>query len=706
MNINSNELLLLKKIRFAGEGGNADKSNGVTTTTLTTEPEQTQTAMNKLMFQGLKNVVSDPKLAQEIDAFKNTEVQPKEDGTEKEYVAPYKSNLAFQGKAGKVKTYLTAAMMALAPLAASNLMTSCVNVEQYAEIDASMFASMISELQALRQEIADSNKQMAERLDKIIKMFTDFMEMYKQNSLDEAKFRAIVLANQDILISIMRENGKTEQESKEAIEKILAEVMSGNKTVQQGIEDLKNLLTDIKGLLGQIISDLKEYADRASEERQNLIDTNKKGFEELIQRGDITNETLKNMQAQNDSIIVLSNKQIEAQEDIKAAIEKANMDSNANFETVVKTLNVNKNELISAMMRLGYTQAQIIRMSAGDIIKAIDKNTEVTKQGNALLLRITKQLMILPKLLQQGMITNIQLNNFYKLYQEATADGAEFNAELLAKLEDLAKQLENIQMTLDQILDKLGEHYGSDPEVLDYLKEINNNLKDNNDKTDSTNEVLNKLYELVEKNGTNADALGKQILNYIAAFGFETNQNFKKVLAAINTGNQGSGDIKALLEKVLANQDKNTKAIIDAIGNLEVNGGGSVDLSSLERMVAELLAQAKKNGNILSDINAKQDVLNATTKSILDNLEKEFGKNDIRYENINNILNVISNKVNGKDDQELLDKLDKVLAKMDEIKDAIKNHKVEVDITGKITCECNCGNHEGILKDLEDILGE
>ena len=70
------------------------------------------------------------------------------------------------------------------------------------------------------------------------------------------------------------------------------------------------------------------------------------------------------------------------------------------------------------------------------------------------------------------------------------------------------------------------------------------------------------------------------------------------------------------------------------------------------------------------------------------------------------MLTVIANKAGGKgDDAALLEKLDKILQKLDEIKDAIKNHKVEVDVTGKVTCECNCGkNHEGILGDLNDIL--
>ena len=57
------------------------------------------------------------------------------------------------------------------------------------------------------------------------------------------------------------------------------------------------------------------------------------------------------------------------------------------------------------------------------------------------------------------------------------------------------------------------------------------------------------------------------------------------------------------------------------------------------------------------------------------------------------------------DDAKLLDKLDKILAKLDDILAAIKDHKVQIDVTGKVTCECNCGkNHEGILGDIDDIL--
>ena len=224
--------------------------------------------------------------------------------------------------------------------------------------------------------------------------------------------------------------------------------------------------------------------------------------------------------------------------------------------------------------------------------------------------------------------------------------------------------------------------------------------------------MVANLNTLVKNHDDKSEKLGNNILNYLGAIGFDMNKNFTAILGAINTGNNGTSELKSLLEKVLAKQDQNMntvntncKAIIEAMGNIKVNNNGKVDLSSLEKMMSELLAQSKKNGNILSSINGKTDVLNATTKSILDVLEKETGKNDVRYTNIANLLKALGNKIDGKDDKDMLDRLDKVLAKMDEIKDAIKNHKVTVDVTGKIECKCNCGqNHEGILKDLDDIL--
>lgn len=661
MNINSNELLILKKIKFAAEPTEENNTNVAlklrdnenqnpeATTSLSETPETTQASMNKLMFQGLKNVVSDPQLAQETGALNNVETQPKEDETAKEYVAPFKSNLAFQGGAGKIKSFATAALMGLATLGATSSLTSCIDVDQHAELDASIFASMISELQMLRQEISESNKQMAERFDKVIKMFTDFMDMYKQDQLNANTFRNKVLANQDILIGIMRDNGKTEQEAKEAIEKVLAEVISGNKTVAEGIEELKNLLTDIKVSLSTLIKNLEEYAQQASTERQKLIATNEKGFEELIQRGDITNETLKNMQAQNDSMIVLSNKQIEAQEDIKEAIEKANLDSNANFETVIKTLNLNKNDVIRAMMRLGYTMAEIEKMTAGQITAAIDRNTEITKQGNALLARITGQLMILPQLYKENKITNAQLREFMKLYQEATAKGDEFNEEMLAKLDELAAKLDGIQGTLNDMNQTLKNLYSSFNSYYDDYK--------------ADHKQINKALEQIIRDQKFNNAI---LLNMSKRL-----KNMDKNLEGIKANTD------SLL--VIAKDDTKHKELVDAIKNIKVDGGVSADID-YERFEAMFEALGLKIDQVAEMSQA--ELIKAINDFKKDVIEKE--------EENNKILQQIYDKINGIDWEN--PDYSTQLAKIIEL---IENFK----------CNCDCGgSNEGIIGDLNEIL--
>ena len=274
------------------------------------------------------------------------------------------------------------------------------------------------------------------------------------------------------------------------------------------------------------------------------------------------------------------------------------------------------------------------------------------------------------------------------------------------KLAAMLKLLGDIKTILQGVADDLKAHFKNDAKINQYLETIIKNQEGQKEEQTKTNEVLQQIYTLVEKLGTKGDALGKEILNYIAAVGFEMNRNFTAVLEAINKGVAGADSLRDLLEKVLEKQDKNTKAIIEAIGNIKIDAG-NIDLDSIKEMLAELLKQSQKNGDILSNIDAKTDVIATTTKSILDALNKEFGKNDERYKNINNLLTIIANKYDGKgDDAKLLEKLDKILQELNEIKDAIKNHKVEIKLDPiEVECKCNCGkNHEGILGDLNDIL--
>ena len=855
MNINANELLLLnKKVRFGEEAGKPAQTQIIEQPT--TQETTPQAGMNALMFQGMNNVVSNPQLANHLNVMKEEvaqDEQPKLNNGQDE-VAPLKTNVAFQGKASRFKNIAMSALMGLMTLGAASTLQSCqpdVNVEQNVDIDMTAITELIAQLQALMQQMKEQQEITNSELQKMNAYLLQLMQEVQNGNINQEQFYQKMYAymiqneaNQEIIIQQLVNNGKSQEDANKLIQDLIAKVDAGIISTQQALETIQNLLGDIKGLLGQVISSLT----KAENDRAELIDIAR----DIRDNTNTSNTKLDELISQGKTLIESNNTANAKLDEIKSSIEKANLDSNANFETVVKTLNMNKNQLIGVMLKLGYTQAQIQKMTAAQIIAAINKNTQATKVNNATLNQI---------------LAEVKAGNI--------------SAEEASK--KIINLLEQIQKSLTEVIAGLNEHYKNDANIAIYLQKIQTLLQKNNDKTDSTNEILNNVYNLVEKNGNKADAMGKEILNYIAAVGFEMNRNFSKlieevqsgqvklddvttllndinanikkngedgkklgneilnylgavgfemnrnftavlnainngtaklsdieklvanlntlvekhnedgkklgneilnylgavgfemnrnftavlnainkgtaklgdieklvanlntlvknhdekseklgnnilnylgaigfdmnknftaILGAINTGNNGTSELKSLLEKVLAKQDQNMntvnancKAIIEAMGNIKVNNNGKVDLSSLEKMMSELLAQSKKNGNILSSINGKTDVLNATTKSILDVLEKETGKNDVRYTNIANLLKALGNKIDGKDDKDMLDRLDKVLAKMDEIKDAIKNHKVTVDVTGKIECKCNCGqNHEGILKDLDDIL--
>ena len=287
-------------------------------------------------------------------------------------------------------------------------------------------------------------------------------------------------------------------------------------------------------------------------------------------------------------------------------------------------------------------------------------------------------------------------------------------AAILAVLGDIKSIGNEINGKLDKIINKFENAFPDNKDIKAALEKIEKYLEQNNAKTDVTNKLLEKLLnksqtgglsqedlqkilDAIAKNGDKIDTTNKLLEKY----GTETTVKMTEILDAIKNikGGNGTGaDLEALLDKVLAKMDANTAKIIDAIGNIKVTGG-KVDLGSVEAMLKELIELTKKNGNTLDNIDAKMDVVNVTTKAILDKL----GNVD---QNVQNILDFIKKNAGSYDDSKLLEKLDKIMDKLDDILAAIKDHKVTVDVTGKVTCECKCGqNHEGILGDLDDILG-
>ena len=727
MNINSKELLLLnKKIRFAGETGKPS------TEVVVPAPETNvpQSGMNALMFQGLNNVVSDPQLAGELKVLRETSTEKSEDkAAANEYVAPYKSNLAFQGKASKFKSIALAALMGLATLGATSSLTSCTDEAPFESttnitinIDLAEIQALFQQMQAMWEKMLEQQQITNEQLQQNNEFLKKLMEMYQQGMADanafyEQMYNFIMssTANQEIIIDLITQNGISQEEANSILQEILAEVKAGNLSAAEAMEKIMDMLGDIKGLLAQAIENFNKFYEEMLAKQDELIETNKQGFEELINQGNITNATLEEMKAQNDSLIVLSNKQIEAQNEIKEAIEKANLDSNANFDKVVETLNVNKNELIEALEKLGYSQEEIIKMTASQIINAIDNNTAVTEGTNNLLTIITEQLTdILPKLLEQGKITNEQLNDLKQQMQDLMNEVQNGNIsadEFYNKaFEYMAGSAANQQVIIAQLV----ENGKTQQEANNLIKQLISDVQSGNKTAEAAfNEIKELLGNIDETLGEISQVLKDLLSDFDSFYNDYKNDKDKEfhlldqliqngklqtsILQSmnntINSMSENITGIKTNTDKLLeiAQDDTKFNELIEAIKNIQAGGSADIDYQRLEdmfkmmgltitdaiNMSSSQLEQAIKDfQNTYVNVEQKQIEELQTIQSKIDDLQMFLSNNDNNQEIIDAINNITVAIGNGNEDvtnelKNLTEQLNKLQQAIDAIYKAI-----------------------------------
>ena len=718
MNINATELLLLnKKLKF-GEGAGVNNkeveegTNPVSNPNVTLpvpEENKPQTGLNALVFQGLKNVVDNPDLATtagtNLAFMKETAPGTTGEKAANEYVAPYKSNIAFQG--GKFKSLALGAMMALATLGGVSSLTSCdpYEINQSVEVDMSAIMDMVNQLTSILNEMKEqqqiTNDQMAQMNQYMLQLIQLVQDgQMTANEFYQQMFNYMIVnqTNQEIIIEQLIQNGKTQEEANALIQQLINDVNAGRISAEEAWKTIQELLGDIKGILQQALSDFNKFYQDYMTKQDELIETNKQGFEELISQGNITNETLQKMTEQNDSLISLSNKASEERQAIKEAIEQANLDSNANFETVVSTLNMNKTDIINAMMKMGYTQIQVEKMNAAQIIKAIEKNTQATEVSNQMLSGITKFVSILPGIYQNGQITNAQLNQtnqlltkvmnyvkvlpemyandkitqsqleeFYKLYQEALESDGEFNAQTLAKLEELVSKLESIEGTLENISQKL---------------------------TDMINDFKAFRDQYTDDKKKEFEMLGSIVVdNKIQTAQLALIQEKQKDMAESLEGIKANTD--TLL--VIAKDDTKHKELIDAIKDIQAGGSSDIDYQRLEDMFklmgmtiadainmssSELQAKIEEFQKTYIETEQKQLEEMQTINAKLDDLSIFAG---LSKDEIVNAINDVTNAVNnGNTDitneiKNLQEQLDKLQAAVDAMYKAIGEQSQKVN---------------------------
>lgn len=485
------------------------------------------------------------------------------------------------------------------------------------------------------------------------------------------------------------------------------------------------------------------------EQKNELYEAFLEGHEAILQRLDKLDLSIETYGPAIVDLIVANNeylKQISEDLKLNGKQNKEIIEILADINSTVQTIE----SLVEATNENIYVNGQNVNAKLEEILNAI-KNGQNTSME-----QINKYAQELKDLLKEVITNqkdNIELNEESNTTLDAILNklnNMDFGSgegisndqfkqllEILQSIESIGKDINN---KLDEIIGKFDTAFPDNSKIEAALDDIKQYIKENNDKTDVTNnlltqllnkyqnggiseEMLQKLLDAISKNGDKIDETNqllakmqnqdaefqKNVLEALDKLGVNVSSQLNKILTAINNVSGGNSEnLEALLNKVLEKMDSNTAAIIEAISNIKIEGGGSggnVDLSSLEKMMSELIELTKNNNKVLTNIDAKIDLLNVTADAILSKLDESNKDHKV----IIDILNAIKdNNCKGYDDTQLLKILDLITGKLDDILAAIKDHDVNVtvDVTGKVTCECNCGgNHEGILGDLEDVLG-
>ncbi len=530
-----------------------------------------------------------------------------------------------------------------------------------------------------------------------------------------------------------------------AVQMVIDLLVENNKYLEQIQTDLEENNTQNTEILN-VLKDIKNTVDALNELVNNInvsnsnITTELQNIYNAVVDGNLSLDEMKDqIQSLKDLLTEILNNQdyqITLQKDSNMTLDQikallANIDATdmSQLETLIEILNAIKevgdkvdtliDQVNSAidLINKQYENDQEIKNTLNVILQLVQNNQVDASKTNELLNKIIE-------MLNKFGSSEITKQDIAAIIDAISKNGDKIDAtnQLLAKIQ---AQDENFQKQVLAILADLGVQSS---EALTAILEA---IVNDSAKLDAIAQLLAKIQATIEEYGEEGKDLGNQILEAINKLGIDISGKLTQILEVANNSTNDGKAIMALLDKVLAkldtmdaNQQASAKAIIEAIANIKIGDGGSgnVDLSSLEKMLSKLLELTSKNNGLLEDIDGKMDVINLTIERAKNEILAHMNQSDATTEAILNALNEFKN-ISTSNDKEILSKMDTIInilnnikdstyddtalmSKLDEILAAIKDHNITVDITGKVTCECNCGgNHEGILGDLEDVLG-
>ena len=348
-----------------------------------------------------------------------------------------------------------------------------------------------------------------------------------------------------------------------------------------------------------------------------------------------------------------------------------NKETNKKILVLIGENNELSKEILAAVKQLGIDVT-------GNLVEIYNKIKDLKFNGD-----VTIDMSALEEL-QKEML------EILKAIKDDTGKIKETNKEILAAINKLdATIAESATKAYNAILKAGGNVAAKLDEFKALLESINSNTAENV-------EISKKILEVVEKLGVD---LAKGFADTIKAI------NDKKI--EVGTGNTevniDLSGLEAMLKEILAAVNNNTEVnqegmeeILAKINEL-IGKVGEIDLSKIEELLADLKGLTEANGNKLDNVITNQDTIIMLLKGFKAELLAQGKYTQDQLEVISDLIKKIkTGECNCDVDGAAL------LAKMQEILEAIKNHE----------CECNCNpdtgesdNNEGILDDLDNLFG-
>ena len=374
---------------------------------------------------------------------------------------------------------------------------------------------------------------------------------------------------------------------------------------------------------------------------------------------------------------------------------------NAQLTEVIRLLtegNEDRAEMKEQLERNGATQLEILQVL---------KNMQGAQEAHA---ARSEQLQAITIALLKKATGNIsaQLNAILGAIRQGNVN-VEKAVQLLerinAKLETSNKNDKDFYNQILNLLNAMrGDNQAGNDALLERIDHLIDLAEQNKIDMSTIVELLKKLNGAVEKNTLSQENANKWLAKIDADIQSGNKDRIactNAILAAITKlGNTASSYAEAILNKIGDNsqQLKDITALLQLINKNVVDGNAT---------------QAKKADAILAAINKYGAENIAKLQDIYDKIPTTSGTPSGKdYEQLLNLIISKLDKINGDSNNNfalVLDALDKLINGqtppkdyeeiLNKILNAIKDHKVEVDITGEVTCHCDCHggqNNEGI----------